>query len=263
LPGAFEIHFDTQYFLNFVFNPPPTLLNGLTVTVFAAIAAQLIGVALGVALALAGLSRLWPLRLLNRLYLWFFRGTPTLVQLMLLYFGVPYLLGFDLFPDTVRIDFITISGALIAGITAFGLHEAAYMSEICRSGIQSIERGQTDAAKSLGMWPALTFRRVILPQATRIIIPPLGNQFNHMLKMTSLLSIIGVGELFRIAEQMQAQSYRTFEVYLGISIYYLALTAIWTCIQNLIEYRLNRSTRAVATAPSVSFSLAPRAPAST
>lgn len=238
------IHFDLAYFLGFVFQPPPTLLQGLLVTIGAAVASQLLGVVLGFALALAGLTRWRLLRAFNQAYIWFWRGTPVLVQLMLVYFGLPYLIGFDLFPFEIGREPFSLEGALAAGIVTFGLHEAALMSEIARAGISSVDRGQVEAAKALGMWPSLTFRRVVFPQAIRVVIPPLGNQFNNMLKTTSLLSIIGVGELFRAAEEMQAASFRTFEVYLGISVYYLALTATWTLIQQFIEYRLARNERA-------------------
>lgn len=242
---GFGLQFDTQYFRDFVFSPPSSLLQGLVVTVVAAVTSELIGVMLGVLLGVAGLARSPVLRVGNQIYIWFFRGTPVLVQLMLMYFGLPYLFGFDMFPDSIDFGLFQISGAVLAGVLTFGLHEAAYMSEISRSGIQSIDRGQAEAAKTLGMRPILTFRKIILPQAIRVIVPPLGNQFNQMLKTTSLLSVIGVGEMFRVAEQMQAESYRTFEVYLGISVYYLALTGIWTLIQMAIERRLRRGMRPV------------------
>ncbi len=243
---GFGLQFDTQYFLHFVFSPPSTLLEGLVMTVAAAVISEAMGIACGVLLGLSGMSDALPLRALNQAYIWFFRGTPVLVQLMLIYFGLPYLLGFDIFPDTIPLGPLEISGAVVAGILTFGLHEAAYMSEIWLSGIQSVDRGQAEAAKSLGMWPSLIFLRITLPQAIRVIVPPLGNQFNQMLKTTSLLSVIGVGEMFRVAEQIQAASYRTFEVYLGISVYYLVLTGVWTGIQMTIEARLRRHSRPAA-----------------
>ncbi len=244
--ASFGLQFDTPYFLNFVFSPPPTLLEGLVMTVIAAVTSEVMGIALGVLLGLAGMSPALPLRALNQAYIWFFRGTPVLVQLMLIYLGLPYLLGFDIFPDTIQLGPVEVAGAVVAGILAFGLHEAAYMSEIWRSGIGSVAAGQTEAAKSLGLRRSLIFRKVVMPQAIRVIVPPLGNQFNQMLKTTSLLSVIGVGEMFRVAEQIQAATYRTFEVYLGISVYYLALTGIWTGIQMLIEARLRRHIRPTA-----------------
>jgi polar amino acid transport system permease protein len=232
------VQFDLTFFLGFVFHPPAALLHGLWITVASTVLAMAIGVGLGILLAIAGLGRSRILRWANQVYIAFFRGTPILVQLMLIYFGVPYLIGFDLFPPVFGVGPVLISGAMVAGVIAFGLHEAAYMSEITRAGIASIGRGQAEAAKSLGMSRALTMRKIILPQAIRVIVPPLGNQFNAMFKTTSLLSVIAVPELFHVADAIHAATYRTFEVYLGVSVYYLALTGIWTVLQRRLEARL-------------------------
>jgi len=244
------MQFNVGFFLNFVLSPPAALLHGLVITVFAAVISMSIGVVLGGLLAMAGLSRLTPLRWFNQLYIGFFRGTPVLVQLVLIYFGLPSLMGgIDLFPPAIPLFGISLSGALLAGIVAFSLHEAAYMSEISRAGILSIDTGQWEAAKSLGMTPKLTMRRIIMPQALRIIVPPLGNQFNIMFKTTSLLSVIAVPELFHVADAIQSATYRTFEVYLGVSIYYLAITAVWTIIQRWLEHRVSRGYGADTSAP--------------
>lgn len=246
--GDAGLVFDTGFFLRFVFQPSAPLIKGLGLTLLAAIISQIAGVALGCVLALAGLSRVLPVRAINKAYLFFFRGTPVLVQLVLIYYGLPYVLGgVDLFPPRVVLGPVWIQGALLAGIVTFGLHEAAYMSEIIRAGIQSIDDGQSEAARALGMTPALAMRRIILPQAARVILPPLGNQFNQMLKTTSLLSVIAVPELFRIAEEVQSATYKSFEVYLGVSVYYLALTGGWTVLQMGMERWLARSRRTVAT----------------
>ncbi|WP_413734772.1 amino acid ABC transporter permease [Sodalis sp. RH21] len=235
-----QLQFDTAFFLDFVFHPQASLLQGLALTVVAAILSQLIGTIIGVLLAVAGLSRFWGLRAVNQIYIWFFRGTPVLVQLVLIYFGLPYLLGFDLFPAAMPLGPFAVAGAVVAGIATFGLHEAAYMSEITRAGIASVDHGQSEAAKALGMTPGLSMRRIILPQTVGVIVPALGNQFNNMLKTTALLSIIGVSEMFRVAEQIQAATFLTFEVYLGVSVYYLLLTGTWTAIQMSLEAWLAR-----------------------
>ncbi|WP_322106546.1 amino acid ABC transporter permease [Paraburkholderia sp. J41] len=232
--------FDMPFFLRFVFDPQPALLQGLVSTVLAAAVAQLLGTVLGALLGLAGMHRALVLRVFNQAYIWFFRGTPVLVQLVLIYFGLPYLVGFDLFPSVMAIGPVHFSGALLAGIIAFGLHEAAYMSEITRASVGSISPGQTEAALALGMTPALAMRRIVLPQAVPLIVPALGNQFNNMLKTTALLSVIGVSEMFRVAEQMQAATFMTFEVYLGVSVYYLILTGVWTFIQHGLEAWVSR-----------------------
>jgi polar amino acid transport system permease protein len=235
------MQFDLNFFISFVVKPPPALLMGLVITIVAAVVSQFFGVILGGLLAIAGLSRVAFLRWANQIYIGFFRGTPVLVQLMLVYFGAPYLLnGLDLFPPSIPVLGFHLSGALVAGIVTFSLHEAAYMSEITRAGILAIDPGQTEAAKSLGMSPVLAMRRIVLPQAFRVIIPPLGNQFNVMFKTTSLLSIIAVPELFHVADAIQSATYRTFEVYLGVSIYYLVLTGVWTLIQKALEKRFAR-----------------------
>jgi polar amino acid transport system permease protein len=239
--GRIKMHFDLGYFLKFVFQPPKVLLLGLLVTVGAAAVSQVLGTVLGALLALAGRSRQVGLRIFNGGYIWFFRGTPVLIQLVLIYFGLPALLGFDLFPGDMSVLGVSVSGALIAGILAFSLHEAAQMSEVVRGALAAIDRGQTEAAQTLGMWPTLILRKIIFPQAARIIVPPLGNQFNGMLKTTSLLSVIGVAEMFRSAEEMQAASFMTFEVYLGVSVYYLLLTFLWSLAQRALEKRFSRS----------------------
>jgi polar amino acid transport system permease protein len=247
------VRFDVAFFLDLVFRPPPGLLHGLRVTVLTTFAAMAFGIGLGTLLAIAGRSRRWSLRFLNQAYVTFFRGTPVLAQIMLVYFGLPYLFdGWDMFPPSIMIfGVIDLSGALLAGVVTFALHEAAFMSEITRAGIESVDPGQTEAAQSLGMEPGLTMRRIILPQAMRVIIPPLGNQCNAMFKTTSLLSVIAVPELFLFAESLHAATYRTFEVYLAVAVYYLLLTFAWTFVQYAIERRLGRKygSSAISAAP--------------
>jgi len=238
-----SFQFDLKFFLNFVFNPAPALLGGLAITVYVAVIAQLMGVILGVLSALAGMSRSWLFRGISGIYVWFFRGTPVLVQIFLVYFGTPYLLsGFDLFPNHIAVAGLDLRGAILAGLVTLGVNEGAYMSEIVRAGILSVDPGQTEAAKSLGMTYRLTMSRIVLPQALRVIIPPLGNEFNNMLKTTSLLSIIAVEELFRYAQAVNSSTFHSFEAYFGVALYYLLLTTIWSWIQARIERRLGVAT---------------------
>ena len=233
--------FDLDFFLKFVFPPSAALLGGLAITIYVAVAAQLIGIVLGVLSALAGMARHPILRSISGAYIWFFRGTPVLVQIALLYYGTPYLLGVDLFPLDIHIGGLDLGGAVLAGILALGVNEGAYMSEIVRAGILSVDPGQPEAAKSLGMTYRLTMSRIVLPQALRVIVPPLGNEFNNMLKTTSLLSVIAVEELFRNASSVAAATFKPFEPLLGVSVYYLLLTTIWSTIQGRIERRLGVS----------------------
>ncbi|MGI6244817.1 MAG: amino acid ABC transporter permease [Pseudochelatococcus sp.] len=243
------MNFDVKYFLELVLTPPPSLLHAVWITVSVTIVSMIVGIVMGLALALFGLSRYGALRGLNQAYVWFFRGTPILVQMFLIYYGLPALAGVDLFPSTLNTPFFSISGAILAGIAAFSLHEAAYMSEITRAGISSIDRGQSEAAKALGMSPALAMRRIILPQAIRIIVPPLGNQCNIMFKTTAFLSIIAVPELVHFADSLRAATFKTFEPYAVISIYYLLLTGAWTLLQQWIERQLSWSPRTAARKP--------------
>jgi polar amino acid transport system permease protein len=235
--GGFQ--FDWEFFFDFVFHPSPALIGGLAITIYASVIAQSVGVVLGTLSALAGMSRIGVLRAISGIYVWFFRGTPLLVQLFLVYFGTPYLLGgLDLFPSDIDAGFISLRGAVLAGIVALSVNEGAYMSEIVRAGIMSVDPGQTEAAKSLGMTYRLTMTRIVLPQALRVIVPPLGNEFNNMLKTTSLLSVISVMELFRVAQAANSATFKSCEAFFGVALYYLLLTTIWSLIQGRIERRL-------------------------
>jgi polar amino acid transport system permease protein len=245
------LHFDVDLFLKFIFQPSPALIGGLAITIYASVVSQILGVIIGIFSALAGMARNRILRTISGFYVWFFRGTPLLVQMFIIYFGTPYLFGIDLFPNDVHLGFLSLRGSVLAGIVALSINEGAYMSEIVRAGILSVEPGQTEAAKSLGMTYGLTMRRIVLPQALRVIIPPLGNEFNNMLKTTSLMAVISVTELFRVAQGVYAVTFKPFEVFLGVAVYYLALTTIWTLIQGMIERRLGASTNRSEAAPSL------------
>lgn len=232
-------NFDAHFFFHFVFHPTHALLIGLVITVVAAVIAELVGTLLGTLSALAGLSKGSVPRLLSSFYVWFFRGVPTLVQIFLVYFGLPAFLGMDPFPTDMSLGLVNVNGAIVAGVIALAVNEGAYMSEIVRAGILSVDQGQEEAALAVGMTRRMMMRRIILPQAARVIVPPLGNNFNNMLKITSLLSVIGVQELFRVTQDTQAATFRTFETYFGVALYYLALVSVWSWIQKMIERRLD------------------------
>jgi len=144
-------------------------------------------------------------------------------------------------PD-ITIGPITIEGAVQAGIFALGLNEGAYMAEIVRAGILAVDPGQMEAARALGMTPGKAMRRIVLPQAARVIIPPLGNEFNNMLKTTSLLFVLSVVELYNVFNIKQGNSFTPFEYYLAAAVWYLLLTTIWGVIQSWIERRLAKGT---------------------
>lgn len=226
-----------------LFHPNSVFAKALWTTVYIAIAAQLIGVVLGLLAALMRSSKLAPLRWLSGFYVLVFRGTPVLVQLYFIYFGVNILFGVTVIPTTLHLGLFNLDGAVLAGIIALGVNEGAYMREIIRAGIDSIDKGQMEAAKSLGMRYGLAMRRIVLPQAARVIVPPLGNEFNNMLKTTSLVFTIGVYEMFADAEIGYSNSFQAVEYFGAVAVWYLVLTGIWSIIQASIERRLAASER--------------------
>jgi polar amino acid transport system permease protein len=227
-----------------IFHPDQTMLLALERTVYIAVTAQLLGVLLGLAAALARMSRLRLLRLLSGLYVLVIRGTPVIVQIFFVYFGTNLLFGFTLIPNTLRLGFFNLDGAVFAGIVALAINEGAYMREIIRAGVDAIDKGQLEAARSLGMTHGLAMRRIVLPQAARVIVPPLGNEFNGMLKTTSLLAFIGVYEVFLDADVHYSNTFRPVEYFIAVACWYLFLTSVWTLIQVWIERRLAASERA-------------------
>jgi polar amino acid transport system permease protein len=204
------------------------MLQGAWVTLWISVVSQALGVILGTLLAIMRISRNPILNLPARFYIWIFRGSPLLVQLLILYEGLPQL----------RIPLLTFT-ALEAAILGLSLNEAAYMAEIVRAGILSVDPGQMEAAKSLGMTYSLAMRRIILPQAARVVVPPLGNEFNNMLKSSSLVSFLGVVELTRTAELYGAPTFSVLELLIAATFWYLIMTTIWGYVQNLIERNLD------------------------
>jgi polar amino acid transport system permease protein len=216
-----------------IFHPDATFARALWATIYISIVAQAAGILLGLAAALARMSRIWPLRALSALYVLVFRGTPVLVQIFFFYFAF----------NVPNIDVgYNVPAEAVAGIVALSINEGAYMREIIRAGIDSIDKGQMEAAKSLGMRHGLAMRRIVLPQAARVIVPPLGNEFNNMMKTTSLVYTIGVYELFADAEQGYAQTFHA-EFFVAVAFWYLVLTTVWTFVQAAIERRLAVSER--------------------
>lgn len=230
-------HFDWPVFLKYIWPPTalqdPLIRNGLLTTIAVSVIAQALGVVLGLFAALGKMSKFPLFRWLAEVYIWYFRGTPLLVQMSLLFFGLGVTHIYD-FPD-IKLGILVINGAVQAGILALGVNEGAYMAEIIRAGIEAIDPGQMEAAKSLGMTYALAMQRIVLPQAAKVIIPPLGNEFNSMMKTTSLMVVISAGELFFGFEQVNARLFKPFELFIAASLYYLALTTIWSFIQVRIE----------------------------
>jgi polar amino acid transport system permease protein len=242
--GGFKFNLDI--FLQDLNPGSPGMLGVLYLTIVISVVAQALGVALGVLAALGKMARFVPFRVVANIYIWIFRGTPLLVQLAFLFFGLgaAHLWAWD---EITLFGFV-IPGALQAAMVILGVNEGAYMAEIIRAGIMAVDPGQTEAAKSLGMTYRQTMTRIVLPQAARVIIPPLGNEFNNMLKTTSLISMLGVVETYNHYVILQGLNFRPFEAYAACALWFLLMTTIWGFIQSRIERRFARGT---ATASSV------------
>ncbi len=215
------------------------VLEGLLVTIELTVIAMAIGIVLGVLLAVLRLS---PNPLLSRAswaYIFFFRGTPVLVQL-LFWYNIAALypkiaLGIPFGPAFIHPDANTLITAFRAAILGLGLNEGAYMAEIVRAGIISVDQGQTDAAQSLGMTRVQTLRRIVLPQAMRVIIPPTGNETISMLKTTSLASVITVTELLYAGQLIYSANYKVVPLLIAVSIWYLVCTSVLYVGQHYLE----------------------------
>ena len=219
------IDFEWDAVGRFLWNP--LIREGAWRTIQVAVLAQVLGVLLGGLFALMGMSRSPAARGLTGFYVWFFRGTPALLQLYILYFGIP-----QLFDNQTLTTELT---AFRAAIIAFGVNEGAYMTEIVRSGILSVEAGQMDAAKSLGMTQLQAMRHVVLPQALRVVVPPTGNEFIAMLKNSSLASAIGLVELLLAARLIYTTNFDIMELLVVAAIWYLAFTSIFSLGQAELE----------------------------
>ncbi len=227
------LNFDPSVIGRFLFDD--RIMHGVWVTLQVAVIAQAIGIALGIVLGVCRVSTNPALGLPAGFYVWFMRGTPAVLQLFFLKFGVPSLIG-D--PDIAR-EFTFFRVAIVA----LGLNEAAYMAEIVRAGILSVESGQMDAARSVGMTTLQAMRRVILPQAMRVVVPPTGNEFIAMLKNTSLASFIGLQELFRETRLIYSANFQPFELLIVAGCWYLAMTTVFSLLQAELERHLASSER--------------------
>ncbi|MEM0934584.1 MAG: amino acid ABC transporter permease [Pseudomonadota bacterium] len=197
------------------------MLRGAWTTIWLSVVSMILGLGLGIVAALMKMYGNRAVRYLAEFYIWLFRGTPILIQLVIIYTGLPQL--------GIRLSVIE------SAILGLALNEGAYLAEIIRAGIMSVDKGQEDAARAVGMTWRERMYLVILPQATRTIIPPLGNQFNGMLKTTSLASVISMEELMRNAQMLAQIEFRVLEAYSVAAVWYLVLVSIWSAIQVRIE----------------------------
>lgn len=220
------------------------ILEGLWRTLWLTALAMLIGVVLGTALAVARMSSNPVLSQTAGAYIWFFRGTPLLIQLVFWYNLAalyPRLsLGIPFGPEFVTADTNALVSVYVAAVLGLGLNEAAYMSEIIRSALLSVDYGQTEAAHALGMTGMLTFRRVVFPQAIKILLPPTANQTIGMLKYTSLVSVLALPELLYSAQLIYSQNFQTIPLLIVVALWYLVVTTVLTYFQFLLEKKYGR-----------------------
>ena len=231
----------------------PIILRGLGLTVMLTVLIMFFASLVGMVVALMMLS---PSRMLSAPaagFIWWFRGSPALVQLILWY-------NLSLIFKTVTlwlpgigtvfsIPMNTIMTPMVAAVVALSLHEAGYMAEIIRNGLKSVNRSQTEAALCLGMHPSLLLRRIIIPQAMRVIIPPTGNETINLLKTTSLVSIIAVGDLLYSAQAIYARTFETIPLLLVVTFWYLVVVSIMTIGQGYLERHFSRDEGGMARAP--------------
>ena len=210
----------------------PNLAKGALLTLELTAGAVAIGLVIGLFMALGRLSKYKLIRAGAIAYIDFFRGTPLLVQIFLVYFGIPTLFQWETMPNNYQYT---------AGILAMGLNSGAYIAEIFRAGIQSIDRGQTEAARSLGMSQIQALRYIILPQAFKRSVPPLGNEFIALLKDSSLLSIIAIQELFYTGKIIVGRTYQPLPMYLAVAFYYLIMTQLIAQWVAYMERRLGKN----------------------
>ncbi|WP_334173827.1 amino acid ABC transporter permease [Pseudoxanthobacter sp.] len=222
----------------------PTVLSGLGWTLGLTVAAMAIGIALGIVAALMRQSENPVLSQTAAAYIWMFRGAPLLVQLIFWYnlaalyptieIGLPGL------PPLVSWSTNDLITPLVAALLGLGLNEGAYMAEIVRGGLMSVDPGQREAASSLGMSPGHTLRRIILPQALRVIVPPTGNEVIGMLKSTSLVSILAISDLLYSVQGIYGRTFQTIPLLIVASIWYLAVSSILSAFQRILEKRYGR-----------------------
>jgi His/Glu/Gln/Arg/opine family amino acid ABC transporter permease subunit len=202
------------------------LVNGLWSTLAVSICAISLSVFLGVGLALAGLSKKSWLQALTRGYVELFRAIPLLVLLLWVFYGLPVIIGLQM-------------GVFVAGVVSLSLSDSAFEAEVFRAGIQSVSKGQIEAAKSLGLSWAQQMRFIVAPQAIKVIMPALGNQFIYVVKMSSLISVIGLPELTRMANELNVNEYRPLEIYSFLVLEYLVLIVFISWLVRKLERKLS------------------------
>lgn len=213
-------------FINFrlILETLPRLLDGAKLSLLVSISSVVLGISLGIFVAIGRLSKFKPLKALATAYVSFIRGTPMIVQIFIVHYGLA--------------EFGLKLPALASGITALSLNSAAYMGEVFRGGIQSIDLGQSQAGLSLGLTPSQSFRYIVFPQAFRRVIPSMGNEMVTLTKDSSLVSFIAIAELTYRATLIASRTYEYFTMYIGIALVYFAITFILSQALDLLERRM-------------------------
>lgn len=210
----------------------PLMLQGLEITVLISVISIIIGIVIGFLSCLLGLSKKRILRAISGIYVWVIRGTPMIVQAFIVYYGFPQLIQMFINPG-FRID------AFTAGVITLSLNAGAYLSEVFRGGILAVDAGQAEAARSLGLSSARTMLKVILPQAVKIAIPSMVNQFIITVKDTSILSAIGLAELVNKSKVYLGSSYQFFPTWTLVAVYYLVVISILMVLSKNVEKKLS------------------------
>jgi polar amino acid transport system permease protein len=216
-----------------------TVLQGVWHTILISVCSMALGLVLGVLFAVMRLSKNPVTSAVAWLYIWFFRGTPVYVQL-LMWFNLSLIFHVINLMPLYKNDTVSVMTPFVVALLGLGLNEGAYMAEIVRAGIQSVDEGQTEAAHALGMTGPRTMSRIVLPQAMRVIIPPTGNEFINMLKTSSLVSVVAYTELLRAASDIGNDTTAVMEMYFVASFWYLVLTSVFSIGQFYVERRYAR-----------------------
>lgn len=218
---AYELDF------NPVIEAIPRFLKGAGITLLFGLASVIIGSILGFIVNLGNLSKYKWVRGITKFYISIFRGTPALIQLYMCFYGIPLLLGINV-------------NAYVAGITALSLNSSAYVAEIFRSGIQSIDIGQSEASRALGFSKSYTLYNIVFPQALKNILPAIGNEFVSLIKESSIISLIGIVDITKVSDQIKASDYTVFEALIMAALIYYIITTVLTFLIRLLEKHLTK-----------------------
>ncbi len=219
-------------FTKTILEATPLLMQGIKLTILISVLSLVIGMLIGFIACIMGMSKNIILRGISAVYVWIIRGTPMIVQAFIVYFGMPQLVQ-KLIDPSFRIE------AFTAGAITLSLNAGAYLSEIFRGGISAVPKGQTEAARSLGLSKTKTMLKVVLPQAVKVAIPSMVNQFIITVKDTSILSVIGLADVVNKAKVYVGKSYQFFATYILVAVYYLIVISILMLVSKYLEKKIN------------------------